>query len=101
MQVLQLQESLITKLLQIPSNLDYFLNSECLVCILGEILILVASSIRGFGVCGLGFGAFELAAIGDGYIFCRLIAAFGGEVLDFANDGFAGEDFAEDDVLAV
>jgi hypothetical protein len=25
----------------------------------------------------------------------------GGEVLDFANDGFAIQDFAEDDVLAV
>jgi hypothetical protein len=49
----------------------------------------------------LGLRAGEFAAVNDGYGFLGGVVFLGGEVFDLADDGFAGEDFAEDDVLAV
>ena len=48
-----------------------------------------------------GFRAAELSAVGYDYFFGGLIAGFSGEILDFADDRFAIQDFAEDYVLAI
>lgn len=69
--------------------------------VIGEVFEGVAGGIRLLDVGFEGFFAGELATVGDeGFLF-GLVARSGAEVLDLADDGFAVEDFTEDDVLAV
>jgi hypothetical protein len=100
-QILHLRKRLIAIPLQIARNLDNFHSSEFLSDIFRKVFVLIASGVRGFLVSYFGFGTRELAAGGYGYVFCGLVAALRGEVFDFADEGFAGEDFTEDYVLAV
>ena len=69
--------------------------------VFGEILVRVAGLVGGLFGGGEGLVAGELAARGDGYLFRGLVARLRGQVLDFADERFAVQDFAEDDVLSV
>ena len=69
--------------------------------VFGEIFVWVARGVGSFLVSSFCFVAGKLAAVGYGYVFGGLVTALGGKVLDFADDGFTVQDFAEDDVLAV
>jgi hypothetical protein len=100
-QILHLRKRLIAIALQIARNLPNLRSCELLADIFRKVFVLVAGGVRGFLVSYFGFGTGELAAGGYGYVFCGLVAALGGEVFDFADEGFAGEDLAEDYVLAV
>ena len=52
-------------------------------------------------VCSLSLVACELAALGYDNILGGLVAALGGEILDFSDNGFAIQDFTENNMLAV
>jgi len=69
--------------------------------VFGEVLVRVAGLVGGLFGGGEGFIAGQLAARGDGYLFRGLVAGLRGQVLDFADERFAVQDFAEDDVLSV
>ena len=69
--------------------------------VFGEVFIGVASRVRDPLGSLFGFVAGELTAVGDDYIFLGLVTTLSGEILDLADDGFAGENFAEDDVLPI
>lgn len=95
-------EGLVAEILAVGRDLEAFL---CRVggrwLVFGEVFVFVA-----VGVGGAGRGVegdcvwVELAAVGDYDVFFGLVG-LGGEVLDQADDGLAGEDLAEDDVLVV
>jgi hypothetical protein len=69
--------------------------------IFGEIFVSIASGIGCSLVSGLSLVACELAAVCYDDVFGGLVATLGGEVLDFADDGLAVQDFAENDMFPV
>jgi hypothetical protein len=69
--------------------------------VFGEVFVRIASGVRSFLVGRLCFVARELAALSYDNVFGGFVAALGREVLNLAYDGFAVQDFAKDNVLAV
>jgi hypothetical protein len=69
--------------------------------VFGEIFVRVAGLVGGLFGGGEGLLAGELAARGDGYLFRGLVARLRRQILDFTDERFTVQDFAEDDVLSV
>ena len=92
---------LVPESLQVGGDFDDFLRSGSGSLVFGEVFVGVAGRVGGFRRGGVGFVAGELSAVGYCYVFGWLVAALGGEVLDLADDGFAVQDLAEDDVFVV
>lgn len=77
------------------------MRGQLLGLVLGEVFVLVAEGVGGFGSGGDDLVGRELAAIGDRCLALRLVARLGRQVFDLADDRLAAKDLAEDDVFAV